>query len=320
MMEENNKTSVKNAGDPNKITGQSQPEVLIECIPNFSEGRNTKIVEKIVDAFRGKDGLKLLDYSADADHNRMVVTIIGRPNVIYNAMIEAVGIAVKKIDLRTHKGQHPRIGAVDVIPFVPLREIDLKPALELAEKIAENIAYLYNLPVFLYESSASAPHRISLSEIRKGNFELLADKMKDPAWEPDFGPGHPHKSAGAVAVGVRKPLIAFNINLKSNDLKAANDIARAIRSANGGLPAVKALGIRLTSKNCVQVSMNITDYKQISMHRVLETVRDLASHQGIELANSELIGLLPLQSLIDTAAESLNIDNLTSERIIETFY
>ncbi|MDR1371696.1 MAG: glutamate formimidoyltransferase [Dysgonamonadaceae bacterium] len=291
---------------------------LVECVPNFSEGRNRDKIEKIVNPFRSRAGVKLLDYTADSDHNRMVITAIGKPEAMYNAVIEAVGIAVKEIDLRQHKGQHPRIGAADVIPFIPLRDMDLAAADALAKKTAESIARQYDLPVYLYEYSASAEHRRNLASVRKGNFEGLSEKMQLAGWQPDFCTAKPHQTAGATVVGARKPLIAFNINLDSDKLEIAQAIARNIRFSNGGLPAVKALGLKLETQNCVQVSVNLTDYTQTSIYQVVETIRTEAAKYGVNIKGSELIGLLPLQALTDTAAAYLGLQNFSVSQVLET--
>ncbi|MDR3060600.1 MAG: glutamate formimidoyltransferase, partial [Dysgonamonadaceae bacterium] len=229
---------------------------IIECVPNFSEGRDLDKVEKIVNAFRGKEGVKLLDYSNDKDHNRMVVTVTGEPPAVKNAVLEAIGIAVDIIDLTKHKGQHPRMGAVDVVPFIPVKNITMEEAITLSKEVAQEAAIRYNLPVFLYEKSATAFHRENLASVRKGEFEGLADKMKLPEWQSDFGPEAPHPTAGAVAIGARAFLIAYNVNLNTTNLEIADKIAKKVRFLGGGLRFCKAMGVELKEKNMVQVSMN----------------------------------------------------------------
>ncbi len=290
---------------------------VIECVPNFSEGRDLKKIEQITDAFRGKQNIKLLDYSNDRDHNRMVVTAIGTPDAIKNAVIEAIGTAVKLIDLRKHAGEHPRMGAADVIPFIPIRNVSMEEAVALSREVGQAVADRYGLPVFLYEKSATAPHRENLAVVRKGQFEGLAEKMTHPEWKPDFGPDTPHPTAGAAIIGARIPLVAYNINLNTNRLDIAEAIARRIRHSNGGLRYCKAMGVELHEKGIVQVSMNITDYTQTALYRIFELVRIEANRYGVTLAGSELIGLMPIGALLDTASYYLGLDDLTADRILE---
>lgn len=202
---------------------------IIECVPNFSEGRDLEKIDQIVAPFRAKAGVKLLDYSNDEDHNRLVVTLVGEPEALYEAIVEAVGAAVCLIDLNQHTGQHPRMGAVDVIPFIPIKNTSMEEAIELSKKVAAKVAELYNLPVFLYEKSATAPHRENLASVRKGEFEGMAEKIKLPEWQPDFGPAERHPTAGTVAIGARMPLVAYNINLSTDNLEIATKIAKSIR-------------------------------------------------------------------------------------------
>jgi glutamate formiminotransferase len=233
---------------------------IIECVPNISEGPDLKKVDKIVAAFRGRENVKLLDYSTDKDHNRCVVTAVGEPEGLKDAVVEAIGTAVALIDLTRHEGQHPRMGAVDVVPFIPIRNCTIEEADALAKEVAKEAAAQYGLPVFLYEKSATAPHRENLANIRKGQFEGMAEKMKDAQWKPDFGPATIHPTAGVAAIGARMPLVAFNINLDTPNLEIASNIARQIRHLNGGFRYVKALGVLLEDRNIAQVSMNLTDY------------------------------------------------------------
>jgi glutamate formiminotransferase len=293
---------------------------IIECVPNFSEGRNLEKIERIVDVFRAKENVKLLDYSNDKDHNRMVVTVIGEPEALKAAIVEAVGIAVKEIDLTKHKGQHPRIGAVDVIPFIPIKGLNLQDTDILANEVAQTIAGKYALPVFLYEKSASAAYRQNLANIRKGEFEGLIDKMKLPEWKPDFGPEKRHPTAGAVVVGARMPLIAYNVNLNTDKLEIANEIAKKVRFLNGGLRFCKAMGVELKEQGIVQVSMNLTDYTKTSIYQAVEMIRFEAQRYGVAIAGSELIGLLPLQAVVDTASYYLGLENFSTKQILETHW
>ena len=291
---------------------------MVECVPNFSEGRDLEKVERIVDAFRAKENIKLLDYSNDKDHNRMVVTLIGEPGAVKNAIIEAVGIAVREIDLTKHEGRHPRMGAADVIPFIPIKGMTIDDADALAEEVALTLAEKYDLPVYLYEKSASAEHRRNLANVRKGEFEGLLEKMKLPEWKPDFGPKERHPTAGASIVGARMPLIAFNVNLHTTHWEIADKIAKKVRFINGGLRCCKAIGIDLKDKGMVQVSMNLTDYTKTAIYQAVEMVRSEAQRYGVNVAGCELIGLLPLQAVADTAAYYLGLENFSTKQILES--
>jgi len=291
---------------------------IMECIPNFSEGRDLGKVEKIADAFRGKEGVKLLDYSTDKDHNRCVITVVGEPEPLRDAVVEAVGVAARLIDLNFHDGQHPRMGAADVIPFVPVRGCTLADADRVAKEVAAAVADRFDIPVFLYEKSATAPHRENLADIRRGQFEGMAEKMKDPLWFPDFGPSTLHPTAGAVAIGARMPLVAFNINLATSDLRIADQIARRIRHINGGFRYVKSMGVMLEDRNIAQVSINMTDYTRTALYRVFETVKMEAKRWGVGVIGSEIIGLTPMAALVDCAEYYLQIENFSMDQILET--
>lgn len=291
---------------------------IIECVPNFSEGRDLEKIEKIVDSFRGKQGVKLLDYSNDQDHNRCVVTVVGEREPLKAAVIEAIGKAVELIDLTKHEGQHPRMGAVDVVPFIPIRNASMEDCIALSKEVGEEVAKLYNLPVFLYEKSASAPHRENLAAIRKGEFEGMEEKIHEPQWHPDFGPEQRHPTAGTVAVGARMPLVAFNINLNTNRLDIATAIGKRIRHMNGGFRFVKAMGVELTDRGIVQVSINMTDYTRTALYRVFETVKFEAARWGVTIAGSEIIGLVPMAALIDTAEYYLGIEDFSMAQVLES--
>lgn len=291
---------------------------IIECVPNFSEGRDLQKVERIVDAFRGKPGVKLLDYSSDRDHNRMVVTAIGEPEAMKKVIVEAVGIAIREIDLTQHRGEHPRMGAVDVIPFIPIQGMTPEEADAVAKEVGQELGKRYNLPVFLYEQSASSDHRSNLAAVRKGEFEGLVDKMQLPEWKPDFGSPERHPTAGAVAVGARLPLIAFNVNLNTDRLEIAQDIARKIRFTGGGLRCCKAMGVEMKELGLVQVSMNLTDYTQTAIYQAVEMIRFEAARYGVTLAGSELIGLVPLQAVVDTAGYYLGLNNFSTKQVLES--
>lgn len=290
----------------------------MECVPNFSEGRDKEKIEKIVNPFRTRNGVKLLDYSNDEDHNRLVVTVVGEPEPLKEAVLEAVGIAVELIDLTKHEGQHPRMGAVDVIPFIPIKNVTAEDAIALSKEVGEAIGSKYKVPVFLYEKSATAPHRENLAKIRKGEFEGMAEKIHEPEWHPDFGPEERHPTAGTVAVGARMPLVAYNVNLNTNDLSIADAIAKKVRFIGGGLRFCKAMGVELTDRGIVQVSMNLTDYTKTAVYRAHEMVRMEAQRYGVTVVGSEVVGLVPMQALIDCAEYYLGIENFKAEQILES--
>lgn len=291
---------------------------IVECVPNFSEGRDKQIIEKIADAFRGKEGVKLLDYSGDADHNRSVITVAGEPDALKDAVIDAIGRAVELIDLNHHSGQHPRMGAVDVVPFIPIRNVTMEEAVALSKEVAETASVKYHLPVYLYEKSASAPHRQNLSHVRKGEFEGLKAKMLLPEWKPDYGPIAPHPTAGAVAVGARMPLVAYNVNLGTDNVEIATAISRRVRHIGGGLRYCKAMGVALNERGITQVSMNLTDYTQTAIYRAHELVRVEAKRYGVPVVGAEIIGLVPMEAIADTAAYYLGLENFTVSQILET--
>jgi len=253
---------------------------IVECIPNFSEGRDLAKIEKIVKPFKNKKGVKLLGYERDEDYNRLVVTVIGEPDSVKCAVIETMGEAIKVIDMRKHKGQHPRMGAIDVVPFVPIKNFTIEDAVSLSKEVAKIASGKYKLPIFLYEKSAVLPNRENLSIIRKGEFEGMAEKIKQPEWKPDYGPAEIHPTAGVTAVGARVPLIAYNINLGTNNLEIANNIARSIRHINGGLRYCKAMGVELKERGIVQVSINMTDYSKTPLYRAFELVKIEAKRYG----------------------------------------
>lgn len=290
---------------------------LVECVPNFSEGRDLAKMERIVDCFRGVEGVQLLDYSNDVSHNRMVVTAVGSPEAMKKAVVNAIGTAVREIDLNQHRGEHPRMGTADVVPFVPIQNMSMAEAVILARVVAAEVSNAYDLPVYLYEKAASAPHRENLADVRKGQFEGLAQKMQDPLWKPDFGPSTPHTTAGASIIGARNFLIAWNVNLNTTDLGIAREIAKKIRFSNGGFPCVKALGIYLADKEQVQVSMNLTDFNQTSMKQVFDRILEEAAARGVSVAGSEVIGMLPKGALKGTTAEDLQIVDFSPNRILE---
>lgn len=291
---------------------------IVECVPNFSEGRDREKIERIAGSFRGRDGVRLLDYSADRDHNRMVVTAVGEPDAMKAAVLDAIGVAIETIDLTSHSGGHPRIGAADVVPFIPVRGMTMDEAVELSREVAREAADRFDLPVYLYERSATAPHRENLADVRRGQFEGLAVKMASPEWKPDFGPDRPHPTAGASVIGARQFLIAYNVNLNTDRLDIAKAIARKVRYSGGGLRCCKAMGVYLAEKGIAQVSMNLTDYMQTAVYQAQEMVRMEAARYGVTIAGGELIGLMPLGALVDTAAYYLGLDDFDQSRILES--
>lgn len=290
---------------------------IMECVPNFSEGRDLQKIDKIVSPFRAKEGVKLLDYSNDEDHNRLVVTVVGEPDALKEAVIEAIGIAVELIDLNHHTGQHPRMGAVDVVPFIPIKGCTMEDAIAISKAVGQRVAQSYNLPVFLYEKSASAPHRENLATVRKGEFEGMKEKIHLPEWKPDFGDAERHPTAGTVAIGARMPLVAYNVNLNTSSLEIASDIAKKIRFIGGGLRYCKAMGVELKERGITQVSINMTDYTHTALYRAFELVRIEAKRYGVSIVGSEIIGLVPMEALIDTASYYLGLENFSMQQVLE---
>ena len=290
---------------------------IIECVPNFSEGRDSDTVEKIIEPFRAARQVKLLDYQLDEDHNRSVVTVVGQPDELKTAVVEAVAAAVQRIDMRQHRGQHPRMGAVDVIPFIPVKNVTMDEAVTFSRQVAEEIAQSFQLPVFLYEASATQSGRQNLAAIRKGQFEAMEDKLKEPGWKPDFGPAQVHPTAGVTAVGARMPLVAYNVNLDTDKLEIADAIAKRVRHISGGLRYCKALGIELKDRGQVQVSINMTDYTRTALYRVFELIRIEARRWGVNVVGSEIVGLVPMGALIDAAAYYLGLEDFSMQQVLE---
>ncbi len=290
---------------------------ILECVPNFSEGKDREIIERIVEPFRRVEGVKLLDYSADIDHNRLVVTVIGDPDGLKESLLDAMEVAVREIDMNSHRGEHPRMGAVDVVPFIPVKNVTIDEAIELSNQVARQAARRFNLPIYMYENSATAPERQNLANIRKGQFEGFSEKIRLPEWKPDYGPSEIHKTAGVTAIGARMPLVAFNVNLDTHKLDIANAIAKKIRNSGGGLRFCKAIGVSLKEKEMVQVSMNMTDYTRTSLYQSFEMIKMEARRYGVNVVGSELVGILPMQALTDVAAYYLGLENFCEEQILE---
>ena len=290
---------------------------LIESVPNVSEGRRREVVEALAEAIRSTPGVQLLDYSCDRSHNRSVFTVVGAAAPLKDAIVALYTHAVELIDLRQHSGQHPRVGAVDVVPFVPLEGATTEECVALARDLAATVVDRFGIPVYLYEDAATRPSRRNLEEIRRGEFEGLAQKMRHADWHPDFGPAMPHPSAGVSVIGARRLLIAYNINLETDDLEVAQQIAAVVRASSGGLPFVKALGIRLDDPGRVQVSMNLTNYHATPIFRLFDTVAREAARLGIAIHDSEIVGLVPAAALIAAAAHYLRLERFTDDQVLE---
>ena len=289
---------------------------IIECVPNISEGRRAEVVQAAREAVRAT-GARVLDVQSDKDHNRSVLTLAGDEAVLEAAVLALFEAVVPRIDLRAHQGEHPRLGAVDVVPFIPIEGATMADCVALARKVAEAVAARFEVPVFLYEEAATAPHRRNLEDIRRGEFEGLAAKMQDPLWRADFGPPGPHASAGGCVMGARMPLIAYNINLATADVEIARKIAKAIRFSSGGFRFVKSMGIMLEERRVAQVSINMTDFKRTPLHRVFETVRAEAARYGVNVIGSEIVGLVPAEALIDAADHFLRLERFDPSQVLE---
>ena len=290
---------------------------LVECVPNFSEGKRREVIEAIVDQIRDRRGVRLLDYSANEDHNRMVITFVGEPQAVKEAIFYATKKAAELINMEEHKGAHPRIGATDVIPLIPLEGVSMEGCVKLAKDLGKEIAEKLKIPVYLYEEAAIRPERKNLENVRKGGYELLKKEIISPERYPDFGKPILHPTAGATAIGARMPLIAFNVNLGTTDIKIAKRIAKDIRASSGGLMHLKAIGVGLKREGMVQVSMNITNYKTTPLYRVVELIKIEAKRYGVSIRESEIIGLVPLDALIDTSTFYLQLRDFSSNRILE---
>lgn len=291
-------------------------EKIIECVPNFSEGRDKEIIKKIADCFVG-EGVILLGYESDYDHNRSVITAVGEPEQLFMACLASAEVALKNIDLTKHSGVHPRVGAMDVVPFIPIKNTDMNEAIELSIRFGKEIWERYQIPAYLYEHSQIKSWRSNLADIRRGGLESLTQRMKTIDWMPDFGTDSPHKTAGVTVTGARDYLIAYNINLNSENLQIAKNIAAALREKNGGLPKCKALGLYLPEQKCAQVSFNLTNYKITSIKNVYDATVFMADKYGVSIKNSELIGFAPQEALDEYIAEHIKLIDYSPLRILE---
>lgn len=289
---------------------------LVECVPNFSEGRDKVLVEKIVDEVRKVKGVKLLDYSSDEDHNRTVVTMIGAPEQVKEAVINAAKVATELIDMTKHEGGHPRMGATDVVPFTPVADVTMEECIQLAKEVGEAIGS-WGIPVYLYEDAATKPERKNLADVRKGQYEGFFEKIKGEDWKPDFGPHAMNAKSGCTAVGARVSLVAFNVNLGTDNVEIASAIAKKIRFIGGGLRFVKAIGLKLEERNIVQVSMNLVNYEKTAVYRAFEMIKIEAKRYGVPVIGSEVIGTVPMKALLDCAEYYLQIENFDINQILE---
>jgi glutamate formiminotransferase len=290
---------------------------VIECVPNVSEGRRLDVIENMKAALEAVPGLRVLDVQSDASHNRSVFTLAGDAAALAAGVPVLFEQAVTNIDLRKHKGEHPRLGAVDVVPFIPIEGVTMDECVKLAKGIAADVAARFKLPIYLYEDASANPARKNLEDIRRGEFEGLAAKMAKPEWAPDFGPTAPHDSAGASVIGARMPLIAYNINLNTNRLDVAKKIASAIRMSSGGLRYVKAMGIPLEDRGIVQVSMNLTNYEKTPIFRVFDLVKREAERYGVSVLESEIVGLVPAAALQQSVEYYLQLEGFSAGQVLE---
>jgi glutamate formiminotransferase len=291
---------------------------IIECVPNISEGRDRAAITAIADAVRAVPGVRVLDVQSDVAHNRSVLTLAGAAVPLGEAILTLFEHTLARVDRRRHSGEHPRLGAVDVVPFVPIAGVTMAECVALARETAAAVADRFQLPVFLYEEAASSPARRNLEDIRRGEYEGLAAKLQAPEWAPDFGPAAPHPSGGASIIGARMPLIAYNINLATDRLDVAKRVATAVRMSSGGFRYVKAMGIRLDDRQIVQVSMNLTNYEKTPIFRVFEAVKREAARYGVAVLESEVVGLVPAAALVQTAEYYLQIGEFRADQVLET--
>lgn len=289
---------------------------VVQCVPNYSEGRDLDKIERIVAPYKGREGVKLLSCEPDGDYNRTVVTVIGEPEAVAAAVIESAGIAAKEIDMTTHKGEHSRMGATDVVPFIPIKEVTMSECIDIAKKVGSTLYEKHGIPVFLYEEAATNPDRVNLATIRKGEFEGMPEKLKTPEWTPDYGRTEIHPRAGVTAVGARMPLVAYNIDLATDNIEIGKKIAAAIRHSGGGFRYIKAGAVE--TKGIIQVTMNITDYKKTSIYRVFETVKMEAKRYGVSVTGSEVVGMVPMEALVESAEYYLGLYGFSKDKVLET--
>ena len=304
--------------DVRRPAGPDMPEI-VECVPNFSEGRRKEVVDAIAQAITSVPGVRVLDQEMDADHNRCVITFVGNRTSVAEAAFQGAKKAVELIDMNQHRGEHPRVGALDVLPFVPIAGVTMDDCVALARSVGKRIADELQVPVYLYEAAATRPDRRALPDVRRGEYEGLKVEIEtNPDRKPDFGPPRLHPTAGACIVGARPVLIAWNVNLRTTDVGVAKRIAKAIRESDGGLPAVRAKGFDLADRGLAQVSMNMVDYRKTSLVQAFEAIRALAAKEGVEIAESEIIGLVPLDALVEGATQYFKLARFHGDQILET--
>jgi glutamate formiminotransferase len=287
---------------------------LIECIPNFSEGQNQETIDGLVKVAKSVPGVNLFDYSSDKSHNRSVFTLVGDEDGIQEVAFQLVKYASEHIDMTKHHGEHPRMGATDVVPFVPIKDVTVEECVEISKKVAKRINDELNIPIFLYEESASNPMRKNLAKVRKGQFEGMPEKLQEKDWAPDYGERKIHPTAGVTAVGARMPLVAFNVNLDTSDLSIAKKIAKVLRGSSGGYKYCKAIGVMLEDRNIAQVSMNMVNYEGTPLYRTFETIKFEAKRYGVNIIGSEVIGLTPAKALVDCAEYYLQIEDFDYQK------
>lgn len=290
---------------------------IVECVPNFSEGRNHGVIDAITAEVKKVEGVTLLNIQSDASHNRTVVTFVGEPQRVKQAAFNACAKATELIDMEQHHGEHPRIGATDVIPFIPVSDVTIEECVELANELGQEIAEKLGVPVYMYEAAAKKAERIKLPDVRRGQYEGLKEEISNPERQPDYGPARMHATAGATVVGARQFLIAYNINLNTSDVTIAKKIATAIREAKGGYKYCRAMGIMIEERNMAQVTINMVNYEGTPLHRVFETVKSEAARYGVNVIGSEIVGLAPLQALLDAAAFYLRLEDFSRKQIME---
>lgn len=290
---------------------------LVSCVPNFSEGRRPEVIEAIVAEARTVPGVRVLDVKPDESHNRVVVSFVGEPEAVKNAAFRCCAKATELIDMEKHTGEHPRMGATDVIPFIPIKDVTMEECIELANSLGQEISEKLGIPVFLYEEAAKIPARKALPEVRKGQYEGLKEEISKPERHPDYGPSKMHPTAGAVAVGARQHLVAYNINLDTSDVSIAKKIANGIREAKGGYKYCRAMGIMIEDRNVAQVTINMINYEGTPLHRVFETVKSEAARYGVNVLGSELVGMVPLQALLDAVDFYLRLEGFDRKQVME---
>jgi glutamate formiminotransferase len=291
---------------------------VIECVPNFSEGRRKEVIEAIFAPVKKFPRVKLLDIESDPDHNRCLGTLVGEPEAVFQAVWEMIKKATKLIDMEKHQGEHPRIGATDVVPFIPVANVSMAEAVELAKRLGKKVGGELKIPVYLYEAAATRPDRVNLAEVRKGEYEgLKKEIVTNPDRKPDFGPSKMHPTAGAMVIGARKFLIAYNVNLDTQDVQVAKEIARVVREKDGGFPAVKAMGFAIKDKGYVQVSMNLCDFEKTNMDRVFKKIKEEAKERGVKVLGSEIYGMIPQAALEGVDLEALQLIEFKKDQILE---